>query len=84
MLCLTILITIPFKYTFSQNYNGAEVEKLFDKALNQYNSGDYNLSIFNFNKIIVDYEYNPKTTVSRAGGIGQQRIRIGQGDPQRP
>ena len=64
LLCLTILITIPFKYTFSQNYNEAEVEKLFDKALNQYNSGDYNLSIFNFNKIIVDYEYNPKTTVS--------------------
>ena len=64
LLCLTILITIPFKYTFSQNYNEAEVEKLFDKALNQYNSGDYNLSVYNFNKIIVDYDYNPKTTVS--------------------
>ena len=64
LLCLTILIATSLEYTFSQNYNEAEVEKLFDKALNQYNSGDYNLSVYNFNKIIVDYEYNPKTTVS--------------------
>ena len=64
LLCLTILIATSLEYTFSQNYNEQDVEKLFDKALNQYNSGDYNLSIYNFNKIIVDYEYNPKTTVS--------------------
>ena len=61
---MAILIAIPSKYTLSQNYNENEIDKLFDNALNQFNSGDYNLSIYNFNKIIVDYEYNSKTTVS--------------------
>ena len=64
LLFLTILIAIPFNYTHSQNYNENEIDKLFDNALNQFNSGDYNLSIYNFNKIIVGYEYNSKTTVS--------------------
>ena len=64
LLFLTILIALPFNYTHSQNYNENEIDKLFDNALNQFNSGDYNLSIYNFNKIIVGYEYNSKTTVS--------------------
>ena len=64
LLFLAILIAIPFNYTHSQNYNENEIDILFDNALNQFNSGDYNLSIYKFNKIIVDYEYNSKTTVS--------------------
>jgi len=61
---LAILIAIPFNFNLSQNNVEKEVDKLFDVALNQFDSREYNQSIYSFNKIITEYGYNSKTTVS--------------------
>jgi outer membrane protein assembly factor BamD (BamD/ComL family) len=64
LLFVTILILIPFNSYFPQNDSELEISKQFDSALNQFNSQDYDKAIESFNKIITDYDYNSKTTVS--------------------
>jgi branched-chain amino acid transport system substrate-binding protein len=64
LLFLTFLIVIPFNYVLSQNNIEQEIKKQFEIALNQFNSGDFNQAITSFNKIITDYDYNSKTTIS--------------------
>ncbi|MGB5288094.1 MAG: ABC transporter substrate-binding protein [Ignavibacteriaceae bacterium] len=61
---LAILIAIPFHFTVSQNNVKQEIEKQFENALIQFNSGNYNQAISSFNKIITEYDYNSKTTIS--------------------
>lgn len=64
LLLLTYLIVIPFYSVLSQNNVKQEINKQFDIALNQFNSGDFDQAITSFNKVITDYDYNSKTTVS--------------------
>ena len=64
LILFTILISIPFNSYFPQNDFEQEINKQFDKALSQFNSGDYNLALINFDRIITGYEYNSKTTIS--------------------
>jgi len=64
LLLLVILIAFPFNFTFSQNNSEQEIEKLFDNALYQFKSGEYNQAINSFSNIITEYDYNSKTTIS--------------------
>ena len=41
-----------------------EINTQFDKALSFYNSGNYEDALAGFNKVIIDFKYNSKTTVS--------------------
>ena len=64
LLLLLILISIPYTSYFPQNDLNREINKQFDTALTQFNSGDYNLALISFSKIIDEYDYNSKTTIS--------------------
>jgi branched-chain amino acid transport system substrate-binding protein len=64
LLLLAFLIVIPFFSVLSQNDVEAEIDKHFNNALNQFNSGDYNPALISFKKIVTDYDYNSKTTIS--------------------
>ena len=60
LLLLLILISIPYTSYFPQNDLDREINKQFDTALTQFNSGDYNLALISFSKIIDEYDYNSK------------------------
>ena len=61
---LLLLIVLPFKLASSQENLNEKINKQFDNALDQFNSGDYNLAILGFNNVINDNSYNSKTTAS--------------------
>jgi branched-chain amino acid transport system substrate-binding protein len=64
LLLLTFLIVCPFYFVLSQNDVEPEIDKQFNHALNQFNLGDLNPALISFNKIVTDYDYNSKTTIS--------------------
>ena len=63
-LLFCLLIVLPFNTAISQDNLDEKIDKQFDTALDQFNSGDYNLALLSFNNIINDYSYNSKTTIS--------------------
>ena len=63
-LLIFLLIVIPFKSVISQGNTDEKINNQFDTALDQFNSGDYNLALLSFSNVINDYSYNSKTTAS--------------------
>ncbi len=62
---LTILIVLLSVHSASpQEVSEKEINIEFDQALGLYNSGNYEDALAGFNKVIIDYKYNSKTTAS--------------------
>ena len=58
------LVILFFQNLNSQAVSEEEINKQFNNALSLYNYGNYEDALAGFNKIILDYKYNSKTTVS--------------------
>ena len=58
------LILLTFNLTYSQGVTEEEINNQFDKAVASFNSGKFDEALTAFNKIIIDYKYNSKTTAS--------------------
>jgi branched-chain amino acid transport system substrate-binding protein len=64
---ILILITFSvlwFSSVNSQGISEEEINNQFDNAVAMFNSGKYDEALAVFNKIIIDYKYNSKTTAS--------------------
>ena len=64
---ILILITFSvlwFSSVNSQGISEQEINNQFDNAVAMFNSGKYDEAVAVFNKIIIDYKYNSKTTAS--------------------
>lgn len=48
----------------SQTDVNDKIDDLFDTALSQFESENYNQALENFNKVILNYDYNSNTTIS--------------------
>jgi branched-chain amino acid transport system substrate-binding protein len=48
----------------AQGNSSKEIDKLFEIALANYEAKQFNTALVNFNRIITDFSYNSKTTVS--------------------
>ncbi|MDZ7626283.1 MAG: ABC transporter substrate-binding protein [Ignavibacteriaceae bacterium] len=61
---LTALIICTLNLAYSQVVTEEEINNQFDNAVALFNSGKYDEALTGFNKIIIDYKYNSKTTAS--------------------
>ena len=61
---LVTLIIFTSNLVYSQGVTDEEINKQFDNAVALFNSGKYDEALAGFNKIIIDYKYNSKTTAS--------------------
>ena len=61
---LVILIIFTSNLAYSQGVTDEEIYNQFDNAVALFNSGKYDEALAGFNKIIIDYKYNSKTTAS--------------------
>jgi branched-chain amino acid transport system substrate-binding protein len=61
---LITLIILTLNLTYSQGVTEEEINNQFDKAVALFNSGKFDEALTAFNKIIIDYKYNSKTTAS--------------------
>jgi branched-chain amino acid transport system substrate-binding protein len=64
---ILILVTFSvlwFSSVNSQGISEEEINNQFDNAIALFNSGKYEEALAGFNKIIIDYKYNSKTTAS--------------------
>jgi len=58
------LIILTLNLTYSQGVTEEEINNQFDNAVALFNSGKFDEALTAFNKIIIDYKYNSKTTAS--------------------
>ena len=58
------LIILTLNLTYSQGVTEEEINNQFDNAIALFNSGKFDEALTAFNKIIIDYKYNSKTTAS--------------------
>jgi len=63
-LFLVTLITFTLNLAYSQVVTEEEINNQFNSAIALYNAGKYDEALTGFNKIIIDYKYNSKTTAS--------------------
>ena len=63
-IALLALIIISLNLAYSQEISQQEINYEFDNAVALFNSGKYDEALTVFNKIIIDYKYNSKTTAS--------------------
>ena len=61
---LVTLIILALNLAYSQGVTEEEINNQFDNAVALFNSGKYDEALNGFNKIIIDYKYNSKTTAS--------------------
>ena len=61
---LMALIICTLNLAYSQVVTEEEINNRFDNAVALFNSGKYDEALTGFNKIIIDYKYNSKTTAS--------------------
>jgi branched-chain amino acid transport system substrate-binding protein len=61
---LVTLIILGLNLTFSQGVTEEEINNQFDIAVALFNAGKYDEALKGFNKVIIDYKYNSKTTAS--------------------
>ncbi len=63
-IALLALIIISWSLAYSQEISQQEINNQFNSAVTLFNSGKYDEALVGFNKIIIDYKYNSKTTAS--------------------
>jgi branched-chain amino acid transport system substrate-binding protein len=61
---LVTLIILALNLTYSQGVTEGEINNQFDNAVALFNAGKYDEALNGFNKVIIDYKYNSKTTAS--------------------
>ena len=61
---LVTLIICALNLAYSQVVTEEEINNQFNNAVALFNSGKYDEALAGFNKIIIDYKYNSKTTAS--------------------
>ena len=61
---LVTLIILALNLTYSQGVTEQEINNNFNNAVALFNSGKSDEALTGFNKIILDYKYNSKTTAS--------------------
>lgn len=61
---LVTLIILALNLTYSQGVTEEEINNQFDNAVALFNVGKYDEALNGFNKVIIDYKYNSKTTAS--------------------
>jgi branched-chain amino acid transport system substrate-binding protein len=63
-LFLVTLIICTLNLAYSQVVTEEEINNQFNSAIALFNAGKYDEALTGFNKIIIDYKYNSKTTAS--------------------
>jgi len=58
------LMICTLNLAYSQVATEEEINNQFNNAIAHFNSGKYDEALISFNKIIIDYKYNSKTTAS--------------------
>jgi len=61
---LITLLICTLNLAYSQVVTEEEINNKFNNAVALFNAGKYDEALTGFNKIIIDYKYNPKTTAS--------------------
>ena len=61
---IVMLLNFTTNLAYSQGVTEEEINDQFDDAVTLFDSGKYDEALAVFNKIIIDYKYNSKTTAS--------------------
>ncbi|MCU0405375.1 MAG: ABC transporter substrate-binding protein [Ignavibacteriaceae bacterium] len=61
---LKFLIIFSLIQSYAQGVSQQDINNEFDNSVSLFNSGKYDEALAGFNKIIIDYKYNSKTTAS--------------------
>ena len=64
IILLIFLIIFSLIQSYAQGVSQQEINNEFDNSVSLFNSGKYEEALAGFNKIIIDYKYNSKTTAS--------------------
>ena len=64
IILLIFLIIFCLIQSYAQGVSQQEINNEFDNSVSLFNSGKYEEALAGFNKIIIDYKYNSKTTAS--------------------